>query len=195
MRWLGYGWALKHRHRQLAAEMSLRGFSEESLVGDSRSNEGIWPAVYIDEPSRQFQLLAMKYQNKEQGRIPLPKNIQQLWSHHKYSMLARDVGLYKEIGKNVAVNDVDFAALAKTLVEMLRKAPSIGGLRNSLQHMWGYVSEYPIESKGTVESWSLAKLLQEIQVRTITSNNRYLTSSTALSELMTWIDTKDINQD
>ncbi len=187
MRWVGYGWALKQRHQQLAAEMSLRGFSEESPLEDSSSNEGIWPDIYIDEPSGQFQLLAIKYQNKEQGRIPLPKNIQQLWSHHKYSALARSVGLYKEIGKNVAGNDVDFAALAKTLAEMLRKAPSIGGLRNTLQHMWGYVSGDPIESKGNIGSWSLSQLLHEIQVRTIKSNNLYLTSSTALSELMTWI--------
>ncbi len=195
MRWVGYGWALQQRHGQLAAEMSLRGFSEKSPLEDSRSNEGIWPDIYIDEPSRQFQLLAIKYQNKEQGRIPLPKNVQQLWSHHKYSTLARDVGFYKDIGKKVAGNDVDFAALAKTLSEMLRKAPSIGGLRNTLQHMWGYVSEYPIESKGNIESWSLGQLLQEIQVRTISSNNLYLASSTALSELMTWIDNKDKKQD
>ena len=188
IRWVGYGWALKQRHRQLAAEMSLRGFTEKSPLVDFRSNEGIWPDIYIDEPCKQFQLLAIKYQNKEQGRIPLPKNVQQLWSHHKYSVLARDVGLYKEIGKNVAkINDVDFSELAKTLPEMLRKPPSIGGLRNTLQHMWGYVSEYPSEPKGKIESWSLGQLLKEIQLRTITSKNVYLTSSTALSELMTWI--------
>lgn len=188
IRWLGYGWALKQRHRQLAAEMSLRGFTDKTRVQDSLSNEGIWPDIYIDEPGTQFQLLAMKYQNKEQGRIPLPKNVQQLWSHHKYSALARDLGLYKETGKKVArINEVNFAELAKTLAEMLRKPPSIGGLRNTLQHMWGYVSEYPMKSKGKIESWSLAQLLKEIQLRAISSNNLYLTSSTALSELMAWI--------
>jgi len=188
IRWIGYGWALKQRHQQLAAEMSLRGFTEKSPLVDSFSNEGRWPDNYIDEPGEQFQLVAIKYQNKEQGRIPLPNNAQQLWSHHKYSVLARDVGLYKELGRNVArINEVDFSELAKTLAEMLRKPPSIGGLRNTLQHMWGYVSEYPTESKGKIESWSLGQLLKEIQSRTITSNNLYLTSSTALSELMTWI--------
>lgn len=188
IRWVGYGWALKQRHNQLAAEMSLRGFTEKSPLVDSRSNEGVWPDIYIDEPCKQFQLLAIKYQNKEQGRIPLPKNVQQLWSHHKYSVLARDVGLYKEIGKNVArISDVNFCELTKILAELLRKPPSIGGLRNTLQHMWGYVSEYPTESKGTIDSWALGQLLKEIQLRTMTSKNLYLTSSTALSELMTWI--------
>jgi hypothetical protein len=188
IRWVVYGWALKQRHRQLAAEMSLRGFTEKSPLEDSLSNEGIWPDTYIDEPYKQFQLLAMKYQNKEQGRIPLPINAQQLWSHHKYSVLARDVRLYKEIGRNVArINGANFSELTKTLTEMLRKPPSIGGLRNTLQHMWGYVSEYSTNSKNRFESWTLSELLKEIQLLAMARNKHYLTSSTALSELMTWL--------
>lgn len=170
IRWVGYGWALGQRHKQLAAEMSLRGFTEKSPLEDSLSNKGIWLDSYIDEPHKQFQLLAIKYQNKEQGRIPLPKNAQQLWSHHKYSVLARDIGLYKEIGSNVArIKDANFSELTKTLTETLRKPPSIVGLRNSLQHMWGYVSEYSTESKGGIESWALSELLKEIQLCAIAS--------------------------
>ena len=30
VRWVGYGWALTQRHRQLAAEISLRGYTEKS---------------------------------------------------------------------------------------------------------------------------------------------------------------------
>jgi len=187
IRWVDFGWALKQRHKQLAAEMLLRGFTEKSPV-TTRSNKGTWPYIYIDEPGKQFQLLATKYINKEQGRIPLPGNAQQLWSNHKYSVLARDVRLYKDIGRNVArIKDVKFSELAKTLTELLRKPPSIGGLRNALQHMWGYVSEYPTETKGRIETWPLSKLLKEIQGRAIASKNKYLNSSTALSELMAWI--------
>ncbi|MCJ7600044.1 MAG: DUF1722 domain-containing protein [Desulfobulbaceae bacterium] len=188
IRWVGYGWALKQRHRQLTAEMSLRGFTEKSPLNDMRSKEGIWPNTYIDEPFKQFQLLSIKYQNKEPGRIPLPKNTQQLWSHHKYSVLARDVKLYKEIGQDVArTKNTNPSELTMVLTEMLRKPPSIGGVRNTLQHMWGYVSEYNTESKSKIDSWSLSQLLKEIQLRAIASKNIYLTSSTALSELMTWI--------
>jgi uncharacterized protein YbgA (DUF1722 family) len=187
IRWVDFGCALKQRHRQLEAEMLLRGFNEKSPV-TTRSDKGIWPDIYIDEPGRQFQLLAVKYLDKEQGRIPLPGNAQQLWSNHKYSVLARDVRLYKDIGRNVArIKDVIFSELAKTLTELLRKPPSIGGLRNALQHMWGYVSEYPTETKGRIDTWPLIKLLKEIQRRAIAGKNPYLNSSTALSEFMAWI--------
>jgi len=32
LRWVGYGWALHMRHRQLAAEMALRGYHDRSPV-------------------------------------------------------------------------------------------------------------------------------------------------------------------
>jgi uncharacterized protein YbgA (DUF1722 family) len=187
IRWAGYGWALQQRHKLLVAEMVLRGFNEKSPVS-TFSNDGIWPDTYIDEPCKQFDLLAIKYHNKEQGRITLPKNAQQLWSHHKYSVLARDVSLYKEIGRNVAtIKDTEFCELAKTLTEILRKPPSAGGLKNALQHMWGYVSEYSTEPRGRIESLPLSELFKEIQRRAIEHKNVYLISSTALSELIVWL--------
>lgn len=186
VRWAGYGWALKQRHRQLSAEMSLRGFSENTPVL-TRSNNGNWPESYIDEPFRQFQILEDKYRNKEQGRIPLPKNAQQLWSQHKYSILARDNSLYSEIGKKVSKMKTrdDYSELSKILTEMLRIAPSVGGLRNALHHMWGYVSDDSASIK--VESWSLKRLLKEIQIRVMSEKEQYLKASTALSELNIWI--------
>jgi len=138
VRWVGYGWALKQRHRLLAAEMSLRGFTDHSPVL-TRGKRGVWPKKYVDEPFRQFQLLEAKYRNKEQGRIPLPKNAQQLWSHHKYSVLARDLNLYRKLGRDVSRMRPhhDFSELAKVLTELLRRSPSIGGVRNALQHYVG----------------------------------------------------------
>jgi len=73
LRWLGYGWALKIRHQLLAAEMSVRNFTDKSPVL-TRTNKGMWPKNYIDEPGQQFKILEAKYQGKEKGRIPLPKN-------------------------------------------------------------------------------------------------------------------------
>ena len=191
VRWVGCGWALRQRHRLLAAEMSLRGFRDKSPVV-TRSCIGLWPETYVDEPFRQFQILEEKYKAKEQGRIPLPKNAQQLWRHHKYSTLARDVNLYKKLGKDVShmkPHD-DFSELAKMLTELLRKPPSVGGLRNALQHMWGYVSDFSPAPKGEVDSWSLSRLLKETQQHALKNEEPYLLSSTALSELMVWIPDK-----
>jgi len=118
--------------------MSVRGLADHSPVL-TRGKRGVWPRKYIDEPFRQFQLLEGKYRSKEQGRIPLPKNPQQLWSHHKYSVLARDLNLYRKLGRDVSRMrpNHDFSELAKVLTELLRRSPSIGGVRNALQHYVG----------------------------------------------------------
>lgn len=188
VRWVGYGWALRQRHRLLAAEMSLRGYTDRSPV-ITRAREGLWPETSIDEPFRQFQILEEKYCGKEQGRIPLPTNAQMLWSQHKYSVLARDVNLYRKIGGEVSPmkSGRDFSALANMLAELLRVRPATGGIRNALQHMWGYVSDTEQFSKGEIESWSLSRLLKEVQGLALASKDRYLLSSTALSELKVWI--------
>ena len=73
VRWRGYGWALMQRHRILASEMSLRGFSDISPV-NTRSKKDVWPEVYIDEPYQHFVLLEAKNRGKEQGRITLPRS-------------------------------------------------------------------------------------------------------------------------
>lgn len=188
IRWVGFGWALKKRHQLIAAEMLLRGYQDKTPVL-MRANKDAWPGIYIDEPGTQFKILKEKYQNKTPGRIPLPENAQQLWSQHKYSIMARDVNLYKQLGKDVATMKPkeDFSNLANILIAQLRIQPSKGGLRNALQHMWGYVSHQQSEQKNEVEAWSLNKLLTEIQRRSQQSEERYLISSTALSELAVWL--------
>jgi len=188
IRWAGYGWALRIRHQLLSAEMSLRNFTDKSPVL-TRTKKGVWPKEYINEPDQQFKILEAKYQNKKQGRIPLPKNAQQLWSQHKYSALARDVNLYNKIGQKVSTMPPthDFSLLSKVLTELLRKQPSLGGIKNALQHMWGYISDCSSISKCDFETWSLDRLLNEIQRGVLTIKEPYLMSSTALSELKVWI--------
>lgn len=186
-RWVGYGWALKQRHQELVCEMNLRGYKENSPV-KTRSNKGVWPSYYIDEPQQQFRILKEHYKGKVKGRIPLPRNAQELWSHHKYSVLARDPKIYKEIGYSVSGNKLTFETLAKELVSILRTPPSEGGIRNALQHMWGYVADVPNEKyRGGVDSWSLKRLLSHTQENTKRVNEPYLGKSTALSELMVWL--------
>lgn len=185
LRWIGHGWALRQRHRQLVAEMALRGYTDRSPV-TLRSQPGIWPETYVDSPFDQMRLLRCKYQNRTSGRIPLPENAQQLWSHHKYSILARSERIYRETGRVVAEKQCDFPALARFLCELLRSPPVPGALQNALFHMWGHVADRS-ENNRRVETWSATRLLQEVARRAMEQNETYLTSSTALGELAAWL--------
>jgi hypothetical protein len=186
LRWVGHGWALKMRHRLLSCEMALRGYTDRTPV-ITDSDEGEWPETYVDQPDRQLILLKGKYAGKEQGRIPLPENEQQLWSQHKYSVLARDPGLYESIGRDVSKKAIGLAPLALLLTETLRERPEDDGIRNSVQHMWGYVSDDPSAAQINIDNRPLRKLLEETQKRAIAEGPPYLLASTALSELMAWL--------
>lgn len=186
LRWIDHGWALQIRHKLLSCEMALRHYTDRSPV-TLFSSPGVWPIQFIDPPARQFQILKEKYIGKEEGRIPLPGNQQQLWSQHKYSVLARNPLLYKEIGHKVSKNSFDFAALSMLLIETLREKPDEGGIRNAVQHMWGYVSEKPKTGPKEKDHWSVKRYLLETQKRAMDLQTSYLTASTALSELMVWL--------
>lgn len=184
LRWVGCLPALAMRHRLLAAEMALRGYQDRSpLDVDMQVIE--WPQVWIDAPAQQLLLLKDKYAADDRsGRIPLPKNTQQLWAQHKYSVMARSPKLYQELGPEVAHGRYrdDMDALALVLIEQLRSPPETGRLRNALLHMWGYVAregEQPDEDNRI--------LLARIQALAVEDNKDYLLHSTALSELAAWV--------
>lgn len=186
-RWVGHGWALKTRHTQLSCEMALRSFVDKSPVNMQLDKIGVWPSQYIDGPDRQYELLEEKYKTKGNGRIILPQGIQQLWGQHKYSVLARDQNLYKDLGRQVANKKCVFSELALILTQTLRTPPNEGGIRNALQHMWGYITDTNSKEQFDVYSSSLKELLIEIQKRAIDQNEQYLIASTALSDLMVWL--------
>lgn len=189
LRWVGYDWALRQRHQLLAAEMALRGYQDNTPVLETH-NEGCWPIIYIDEPNEQLKILAKKYREKPQGRLVLPNSAQQLWSQHKYSVLARDISLYEEFGREVSGMKPrgDISGLVNRLVECLKSAPSKGGMKNALQHMWGHISNYSDWTTNELHCASLIELLYEIQTSASRSNEPYLMNSTALSELAVWIE-------
>lgn len=187
LRWVGLGWALKQRHKLLVAEMNLRGYTDKTPVL-LRSKPGTWPEIFIDEPDRQISILKRKYEGLEPGRIPLPKNAQDLWAHHKYSVMARDISAYKSIGKWVTsksgVKELDNVAAKITAI--LRSPPEQRLIENALSHMWGYVSRYSSISGNTLDKLSNKALLKKIQLLSISNNVKYLNESTALSELNAW---------
>ena len=187
LRWQGFGWALNQRHKLLTTEMNLRGYVDRSPVL-LRTQRLKWPEVFVDLPVTQFSILAGKYKDKEQGRIPLPKNVQQLWAQHKYSVMARDDAEYKYIGRLVASrkSGKGIDDLYPELVSLLHRPPGERNLRNTIQHMWGYVSPFASLSGKEIESKTTRGLLAEIQRLAFLHDIVYLKQSTALSELMAW---------
>ena len=186
-RWSKHLGALSIRHSLIISEMTLRGFwsSNSSIKLDNKKN--IWPHQYIHEPKQQFDILFSKYKNKKSGRIPLPTSGQNLWSQHKYSVMARNLNEYKKIGRylsNIKPNQC-FSSLSKDLTELLREKPDLGGIRNSLHHMWGYFKNYNFNVD--VDSLDLDSLLSHIQICAYKKKDLYILGSTALSELRVWI--------
>ena len=183
-RWIEFIGALNKRHELIIAEMDFRGLKHCSQI-EKNDNNIIWPSKFVDEPFRQFEILYDKYNNKSSGRIPLPISAQNLWSQHKYSVMARDVNECKKIGRHVSAMrpDQNFSDLSRDLVDIIRTRPSIGGIRNSLQHMWGYFKNS--HSITNINSLDLYSLLSHIQK--YSHSNRYILESTALSELRIWI--------
>ncbi len=130
-----------------------------------------------------------KFSDKKIARITVPDNSKELWQHHKYSIMARDVNLYKSIGREVAVNNSSeyFDELCLILTSQLTYNPKNSGILNSLQHMWGYISEFSNVSKSQVDLLSLKELFLEIQRCVKYSKQEYLYNQIAISELGTWI--------
>jgi uncharacterized protein YbgA (DUF1722 family) len=187
LRWVGYGWALKQRHKLLVAEMNLRGYIDKSPVL-LRSKPGLWPECYIDSPDKQITILKEKYKTLESGRIPLPKNTQQFWAQHKYSVMARDISVYKSIGEWVASKpgSKELPKVVMEITTLLRNAPEKTLIENTLLHMWGYVSKYSSITGRELDSLKMNALLTMIQNLSLLNNIKYLTESTSLSELSAW---------
>lgn len=184
LRWVGCVDALIQRHDLLVCEMTLRGYNHYSPLIDPAEQQAQWPMIYIDPPQRQFELLADKYiVDGRQGRIPLPRNTQELWAQHKYSVMAHDPKLYRSIGPEVGhgIYQTNMTELSKLLVELLHEKPEEGRVFNALQHMWGYVKEVGQPPEDRFE------LFRVIQSESIKQQCSYLMHSTALSELAIWI--------
>jgi hypothetical protein len=164
LRWYGKPAVLKKRHDLLVSEMTLRGYNHFTPMED-KGGEMV-QEVYVDKPSRQFDILREKYSVREQGRIPLPVNCQQLWAQHKYSVMARDPEL--------------FTRLALEFIELLLKPPPLGRLLNAVQHMWGYISPFISQPEAGAD---LHWLMETIRRASFTHRITYLMQSTALSDL------------
>lgn len=188
VRWVGCLSGLAWRHEALVAEMILRGYRHRSPVGEATTRPA-WPKTYVTPPERQFDLLRMKYGDRTAGRIPLPRNAQELWAHHKYSVMARDPELCRSIGRRVSRMGprAGIPSLAGELTVILRRAPSRGRLINALEHMWGYVSRAATQEERRVAEGGMTGLLAMTQALALRLEVPYLRLSTALSELAVFV--------
>jgi len=182
LRWVSHLPALVVRHELLVEEMKLRGFNHHSPL-DRAESDIKWPSTFIDQPAAQYGILHAKYVEKKPGRIPLPRNIQDLWASHKYSVMARDPATYKKYGQLVASGEISFDECSEKLVLLMRIPPTSGRLKNAISHMWGYVADH---SQFHPEELTNSELLQEIQEKSQKYHVNYMLRSTGLVELMFW---------
>jgi len=181
-RWIGHLAALRVRHNLVVAEMLFRGYTHQTPV--EMFGKTVWPTRFLDPPSVQFSILRNKYTGKEKGRIALPRTTKELWTQHKFSVLARDPSRYRSLDGFVAetIAKRHFADLAYELVQILRRPPSEGRLLRALQHMLEYLPNFQDLSPSS----DPAHLLLTIQESALAHRIEPLLMSTALSELGAW---------
>ncbi|MAL97203.1 DUF1722 domain-containing protein [Hydrocarboniclastica marina] len=178
--WVGYEDALSLRLNQTIGELRLRGLATPEPV--ALTDESIlWPALDRDRLRQQLQDVAAG----PPGRIRLPRNDHELWATYKYAVLARNQNSYSRIGQRVAARSFPLEQLWPSLINATHVPPQEEGLRNALQHMWGYVSRH---STVNPQGGSLPDLLREVQQLAVAHEVSYLLNSTALGEFAAWLE-------
>lgn len=175
--------ALSHWHDLTAAEIELRGYEHRTPLGRKRSGEVSWPLESRENaPISQLMILKSKLTKAgTEGRIPIPKDAQDAWAQHKYSVLARDPALYRQIGQRVARDRTLSSELVSLLCRTLRRPTSAGRLRNAVEHVHGYLSDPGFRF---AEEWNASPKETIRRVVQLARDSRitYLTRSTALSD-------------
>ncbi len=182
-RWRGALSGLVQRHALLASEMRLRGYADRTPI--PCVSTVTWPMTFVSEPGEQVTLLRRKYLGREPGRIPLPRNAQQLWAQHKYSVLARSPVLHRRFGQAMARprSRVPMADILRELLLILREPPTSGGFVTAIEHMWGHVrTRATADERQRAKSGAL-EMLALTQRLALRAREPHLTASTALSEV------------
>ncbi|MGM0688075.1 MAG: DUF1722 domain-containing protein [Bacillota bacterium] len=143
LRWKGKLGRLKRVHDLTVLEMELRGFNHASplaLCSDLNQNK----LSFVDQPVEQIAILHGKYFLRNQaGRIPLPKNIYELWAHHKYSVMARGYEHYKNVRSLIRNNNncslEKAGSLPEQIIKLLYLPVTAPALENVVDHLWGYL--------------------------------------------------------
>jgi hypothetical protein len=166
LRWKRHLGALKLRHDLVVGEMALRGYQHHSPV--EGSSWGPWPDTFVDTPGAQFAILSRKYEQREPGRIPLPRTVQQLWAQHRYSILARDTALAQEVEQRLTEPEPvpTLEQLAAELVAVLRRRPPQGQLWQALLRMCGETGRPGLAPAGSaLHPSTLLENIRQVAVR------------------------------
>lgn len=142
LRWKGKLGRLKRIHDLTVLEMKLRGFNHASplaLCSDLDQNK----LSFVDQPAEQIAILHGKYFLRNQaGRIPLPKNVYELWAHHKYSAMARGYEQYKNVRSFIrskgSCSFEEAGSLPEQIIKLMDLPVTIPALGNVVDHLWGY---------------------------------------------------------
>ncbi|PIE98804.1 MAG: hypothetical protein CR988_01480 [Treponema sp.] len=171
------------RSKLLISEMEFRNIDFSIAYKDYLPLE---LKIDVNTPAEEFKILSTIL-NKT-GRIPIPLSAQELWKHHKYSVMARSIPIYKKIGRRVSqkCSYSDFEELTMLLTQVLNQQPSDGGIKNVLQHLWGYISKVSTLQKSEIPDLSFSDLLDEICYCVLKIQEPYLMVSTAITELKVW---------
>ena len=156
---------------------ALQSFQKMDLGGQSAAA----PAVKLS-PAK-LQALQQQYLQEAQ----------ELWAQHKYSVMARSPRTYQTLGRSVARmrNGKAHATLLQELTWILRDTPGEGRLLNAVEHMWGYVRDHATADDIRMARMSIGHLLARTQRLAVRRRQRFLLSSTALSELAVFVDLDD----
>lgn len=154
-------------------EILIRGYSES------------YPVKNIDLKLNDEDLLFLDVKDR---RIYPPKNIQTIWAQHKYSVLARDNRLYREIGKSLVGKKglMGYGDLFNQLKNLILTKPDKGTLFNGVLHMWGYL---PSSIKKNHDKPSMDNMKNTIEIITnfaVKGGEEYLLQSSALSDFLYW---------
>jgi hypothetical protein len=193
LRWKDRLGALKHRHDLVVSEMQLRGYRHHSPVPVQGSSS--WPDEFVDPPGRQFAILEHKYVDREPGRIPLPRTVEELWAHHRFSIIARDPE-YRFPARQARVQSphgASFEQLAHDLVQMLRRRPPERELMHALALMWDHIAGLALARYVDMQDDPEALITA---ARKLSTEHHVLPllESTALSDLHTWISPSSARQ-
>ncbi|WP_404367669.1 hypothetical protein [Marinobacter sp.] len=181
--WQGHEDALALRLNQIQEEAALRKFAIPGRVPVTEESV-IWPIPDLNGVRNQLATIRSRAEENNAGRIRLPRNDHELWATYKYSVLARNDRAYQSFGQRVAARAIPLDELWLSMISASRVAPLRGGVRNALQHMWGYVSRHSAMHPGTED---LVGLAAEIQNQAVAHQVSYLLNSTALGELRAWL--------
>lgn len=181
--WQGHEDALALRLNQVQEESALRGGAIPGRVPVTPESV-IWPIPQAAGLEAQLAIVRERAGAGRVGRIRLPRNDHELWASYKYSVLARNYRAYQSFGQRVAARRIPLNELWLSMVSASRVAPVRGGIRNALQHMWGYVSGH---SDMSPQADDLSALAREIQQQAAAHQVSYLLNSTALGELRAWL--------